>query len=431
MKSKLLLVAFATILGISSANAQDDPEKALKTAGRAFTSFNMDPQANAAKLDEAKTNIDFACSKEITAGLSKTWVTKGQIYSALADKDDALRILNKDNKPKNPDAPIEAYRGFKKGFELAAKKWEKSDAIKGILEQLGRLRNAGADRYQEKKYKDAYDCFNAMTEGHKMVKDFGEKSTIEDKDINIFKYYAGLCAQQAGLKTEAVALYKALAAEKHDEPGIYESLFTLLFDTDEAAALDYLNKGVSAYPKNSGLIFAQINYYLKKGELPTLIAKLDQAIELEPKNMALYTTKGSVLNNLYQLETKNKNTAKATEYYNQSMAIFKDVMAKDPKNFDAQYSLGELVYNQAAEVSKELILIQDDNSKEGQKKYDALKVKMDGLFAEALPYFEAAEKINPQDYNTLVALKEIYVRTKQYDKSKECKAKIEALPKKG
>jgi tetratricopeptide (TPR) repeat protein len=293
------------------------------------------------------------------------------------------------------------------------------------------LRNAGADYYQDKKYKAAYENFAAMTDAHKMVKDFGEKSTIEDKDINIFKYYAGLCAQQAEMKTEAITLYKGLAADKHDEPGIYESLYTLLSETDEAAALNYLDQGVKAYPKYSGLIFAQINYYLKKGELPTLLAKLDQAIELEPKNMALYTTKASVLNNLYQLETTNKNTAKATEYYNMAMGIFKDVIAKDPKNFDAQYSLGELVYNQAAGVSKELIASQDDNSKEGVKKYDILKAKMDGLFAEALPYFEAAEKLNPNDYNTLVALKEIYVRTKQYDKSKECKAKIEALPKKG
>lgn len=430
MKSKLILAAFAAILTYAPAKAQDDPEKALKTAGRAFTSYNMDPTANAAKLEEAKTNIDFATSKEVTAAMSKTWVTKGQIYGKMAENDDLQRMIKADTKPKNPNAPIEAYRGFKKGFELAQKKWEKSDAITGMIEQLSRLRNAGADRYSEKNYKDAYEAFSALTVGHKMVKDFGEKSPIEDKDINTFNYYAALCAQQADMKPEATTLFKALAAAKHPEASIYESLYALTSETDETAALGYLNDGIAAFPKYSPLVFAQINYYLKKGELDKLMAKLDEAIALEPNNIALYTTKGSVLNSLYQSEMKNKNETQAAVYYGKAFALFNDVAAKDPKNFDAQYSLGELVYNKAAEVSKELIAIQDDNSKEGQKKYDTLKAKMDGLFAEALPYFQKAEEIDGKDYNTLVALKEIYVRTKQYDKSKICKEKIEAMSKK-
>ena len=46
---------------------------------------------------------------------------------------------------------------------------------------------------------------------------------------------------------------------------------------------------------------------------------------------------------------------------------------------------------------------------------------------KALPYFEKALKLEPKDYNSLVALKEIYARTKQYDKLKEINAKLSEI----
>lgn len=427
MKSKLLLVAVSAFLSFTTLNAQEDAEKALKTAGRSLTSYNMDPAANKAKLDEAKASIDIASASPITAALSKTWVTKGQIYSKMAEKDDNMRLIKPDTKPVSPDAPFIAYTSFKKAFELAVKKWEKSDAITGLTEQLNRLRSAGADYYAAKKYEDAYNNFNGMLVGHKMVKDFGEKSPIEDKDMNTFKFYTGLSAQLAKKNEEAITLYKELAVAKHPEPSLYEGLYMMLTESDAPAAVKYLEEGIKVFPNDNGLLFAQINYYLKNNKLEELISKLKFAIEKEPANMALYTTLGSVYSNLIQIENKNKNEAKAAEYTKAANDLFAQILAKEPNNFEANYSLGEMGYNKAAEVSKELIAIQDDNSAAGQKKYDELKVKMDGLFNQALPYFQKAEAAKPDDYNTLVALKEIYVRTKQYDLSNKCKAKIEAL----
>lgn len=62
-----------------------------------------------------------------------------------------------------------------------------------------------------------------------------------------------------------------------------------------------------------------------------------------------------------------------------------------------------------------------------QKKYNELKAEMDGYFTEALPYFEAAEKINANDMNTLIALKEIAARTNNFEQAEEYKKRMEAL----
>jgi hypothetical protein len=61
------------------------------------------------------------------------------------------------------------------------------------------------------------------------------------------------------------------------------------------------------------------------------------------------------------------------------------------------------------------------------KKYNEKKAEMELYFDKALPYFEKAEKIEPKDKNTIIALKEIYAKKSLFDKSNEYKNKLEAL----
>ena len=71
----------------------------------------------------------------------------------------------------------------------------------------------------------------------------------------------------------------------------------------------------------------------------------------------------------------------------------------------------------------------NDYSSAGTKKYNALKTEMDGLFQQALPYFLKAETLTPTDFNTMIALKEIYARSGQLEKSNEYKQKMADLDK--
>jgi hypothetical protein len=49
------------------------------------------------------------------------------------------------------------------------------------------------------------------------------------------------------------------------------------------------------------------------------------------------------------------------------------------------------------------------------------------LFKTALPYFKIAEKLNPNDTNTLIALKEIFARDNDFEKSGEFKKRLETV----
>ncbi|MBK9014885.1 MAG: hypothetical protein IPM82_12865 [Saprospiraceae bacterium] len=135
-------------------SAQEDPEKALSKADKALAAYsqNLDPSNSDGKLKEAVQLIDFASSADINKGKVRTWQTKGEIYNALADKDLTNMIKNPDFVPEFPNAPVVAAESFFKAIELATKKYETKDAVKGLSEASGKLNNIGNSQIKRADY---------------------------------------------------------------------------------------------------------------------------------------------------------------------------------------------------------------------------------------------------------------------------------------
>jgi tetratricopeptide (TPR) repeat protein len=194
---------------------------------------------------------------------------------------------------------------------------------------------------------------------------------------------------------------------------------------DAAGADKILVEGRTKFPDDPSLLFTEINALLKAGKLDELIDRLKQAIKKEEGNIGLYVTLGNVYDNLFQSMLKEKNDAKATEYFTEANKYYGQALARDPKNVDATYSIGALYYNKAAFLTQEMNEI-TDFSGAGLKKLDALKNQVMGLFDQALPYFQKAESLNPNDTNTLVALTEIFAR-KEDELSLEFKKRLNVV----
>ena len=122
-----------------------------------------------------------------------------------------------------------------------------------------------------------------------------------------------------------------------------------------------------------------------------------------------------------------KDQAAADKNFSEALNYYQQALSKDENYTDAIYSIGALYYNKAAVYTQELSVLADDYSKEGLKKYDALKEKVNGEFDKALPYFQKAEKVDANDMNTLIALKEIYARKNDLELSNEFKTRIERV----
>ena len=436
MRKNLLLLFAFMFIGVSAVTAQDAKaiKKALKTATKAFSKYKMDA-SNAEKLQAAQDAIQTVLDMPGADKNPKVWSTKADIYNMIAETEVAAKdkldveaqISGKEAAPfafTDLAAPVTAFNAYSKALGLTTKASDKTAIVKSLEKNSQYLNNIGITAFQNKKYPEAYQLFNSLISGHELISGNGGKSLLDTEEkVEDYTLYAAYSAQTAGDNDNAMALFHKLADKDSKNVGVYEALFKAYLDTDEEKAKSYLEKGRELDPEDPSLLFAEINYYLKKGEYKVLETKLAQAIEKEPNNASVRSVMGNVYNKLQQEETdptkKQEYFSKAEDYFNQALEI-------DGANFDAIYSLGELKYNKAASLTAELNELSNDLSKDGMRKYDALKTNMDKLFDDALPYFLKAHDVNPKDLNTLIALKELYARKNDLETSSKFKALIEA-----
>ena len=430
---KKLIFGLLSLLLIAGTLTGQDAKKSFRDAKRSLGSYNLDPSGNKEKLNEAKVAIDEAITDGEISRDPDAWVLKGEIYNEVANQYVILRQLpeagDASSLPKAEDPAIEASLAFQKAYELAEKRYQTRDALKGMRTTQNNLNNMGFYHYEDQEYAEAHQNFKQTLELHKILKKEGEASSLDAvEDYNQQLYTTGLTAFTAGMMDAAEPFFKELYDINYDNPSIYEVLYKInAGKSGPEEAFAYLVKGREAYPDDIGLLFAEINHYLSINKLDALIEKLKAAIDKEPENVSLYNTTGSVFDQLYQKEAKEGNEEKALGYFNQSLEYFKKALEVAPNNFDALYSIGALYYNRAALLTQGLQELADDYSKDGIAKYEALREKIFAEFDKALPYFKNCEKINPNDVNTLIALKEIYAKKGELEMSTEFKTRLENI----
>jgi hypothetical protein len=421
-------LSFLTFILFSfSVNAQEDAAKTVKAANKALSAFSSDQAKNGAKLDEAKTLIDGVLNSDAVKGMASTWLLRGKIYNEFLNRDALKKVVDPNAKPTAPaDAAYMAYQAYAKAQTLAQKGFEKKDALKGMIATIGGLSNQGITAYEASEFKTAYNNFAAIMAAHDLAKAGGEKSPLDKpEDYNNQLYITGLAATNGKMYAEAKAPLEKLVGMKYDKPAVYQALYKIKSEENDPKAYDVLVEARKMYPNDVSLLFDEINHFLKLGKMDELIDRLKAAIAKEPKNITLYTTMGSVYENLAGKEAEVKAPNKSAEYSKSAMDYFNQALAIDAGNFDANYSIGAFHYNRAAILTKELNKLADDYTKAGTAKYEIKKAEVAAAFGDALPFFQKAEAKNPNDKNTLIALKEIFAKKSDFKTSNEFKARLE------
>ena len=418
---KTLLTVLAIFAIAFNFYAQIEPSKALKKAIQARGQYNVNPAENADKLQVALDMITLATESEETNKDAKTWLEAGKIYNDQANKDINAVILDPTAKLTNPTASIDAFNAFKNAMQLAQKKFEKKEAAKGLQETANQLSNVSNILIPARDYDNAYKALKAMDEVRAIQQENGIKITLDNpEEYKDHKFVTAYCAMEIKKLDEADKLFAELRADNYDDARIYSYGYNIAAEKQDAAAFSILEQGLAKHPDSQEILFAQINYLINEEKYDELTVKLKQAIEASPDNPSVYSALGNVYMNLHQ-EAFSNGDVKATEYFDDSKSYYEQAAAIDPNLFDVQYSLGSLYFNKAAEVTKRM----GDLPISETKKYDMLKSESEGLFNTALPYFKKAEKLNANDVNTLIALKEIFARTNDFETSGEFKKRLE------
>lgn len=108
--------------------------------------------------------------------------------------------------------------------------------------------------------------------------------------------------------------------------------------------------------------------------------------------------------------------------------IIADYKTIPNNDFLEVYEKGRLHYNNAAKLKLyELPKYQDDYTKQGEDNFTALVSQIYNHLRRALPFFQKAESINPNDESTLIALTEIFVELGEFDKAQLFKDRLKKV----
>ena len=426
---KLFFSMLVLLLSVTSVMAQS-AEEALKSAKKAFDSYSLNQDA--AKLTEAVDMINKVMDDATMQSDDKALVEAGDIYSAAINTYVIARSTGIGEATFLVESPaVKAAKAYIAAYEKAdPKKGKKSRkaAIKGLEALQGNLSNEGIYAIQDKNFDKSLMAFQTSVMVDEFLKANDGTSALTAEQLMDEKYYGGLSAILLEDYETAEPMFVALYEAKYEDAAVYDGLYKI-YDAkgDKDNAYKVLQEGRKAFPDENSLLFTEINYYLAENKLDQLTSKLDEAISKEPDNISLYATLGQVYERLYNSNKEEGNEAAAQEYYTKAQGKYEEGLAKDPDAARLIYALGAMIYNRGAAMSQQLVELDSDFSKEGQKKYAALKEKVDAEFNKALPYFQKAEMSDPSDLNTLIALKEMYARNSEYEVSGEFKARIEKI----
>jgi len=186
---------------------------------------------------------------------------------------------------------------------------------------------------------------------------------------------------------------------------LYNS-YMALNDTDNAEAT--LKAAFEQYPEDQDVILQLVDFYMTNDKLDQAFAYLNMAKEKDPSNSSLFWAEGV----LYMKQEK---------YDEAIAALTKSVELKDDQ-YDTQFNLGVSYYNKAVEMFQKANDIMD------VEKYNAAVAEANKVFANAIPYFEKASTLKPDDMDSLRNLKELYFRLRTVNP--EYQAKYDAVMKK-
>lgn len=395
---KLLLPIPVLISSLSLLFAQSNR---FQTAFFQVEEYKNSQFKNTDALLEALEAINETAKHETQSQKSKTWY-----YKALINH---LIFENETLTSQHPQAIFDASEAYQKALTIEAgkKPYQADDAKSNLYNLAAQIQNKGAQLYNLNDFDNAYKCFLEVKNIKKFFDGIAYEKKLDDTDAT---FNAALCLYKMQRKAEAKGLMQALIDKNYDSPAIYQILASFYSEeNDNAKALDVLTKGLMRYPDNLGLIIDELNIYIKEGREAESIAKLEKAAVMDSTNAQIFYALGAAYDKL-------NDRQKAEAAYLKCVAL-------DPQNHSAYNNLGALFYNQGIALNKEMM----DNPMLTEKQYSEMQGRRNDLYKKALPYFEKACQIKPDDLAILQALKEVYAKLEMYEKSKQIKEQMEAV----
>lgn len=272
------------------------------------------------------------------------------------------------------------------------------------LSQMGDHYIYGAQfEAQSQRYESSLECYETAM-------NYKEKYPMVADQVNLripaeqIAYYAFHTAHDAKMYDVMDKFYeKAMQFEQGAEGTKQTKVYSFLERGDSVAWASYVHDMTLKDPAaNTEYVQILLSYYQKQGT-EAMVKYADEILAVDP--------------NLYIANYGKAYVLFATEKYDESMIYYKKCTEIKPEQYDGWYQCGLCKYRMALELNSTVSGIKD------QKKAKEALEKTKSLFGEAIPFFEKAREVTPDEpMKWAYELKQCYTVTGQADKAAEMDA---------
>jgi tetratricopeptide (TPR) repeat protein len=382
MKKLLYVLAIAVPM---AGLAQKEIKPSIQKAEKALKENKLDEAKSI--IDATTTNQEYMVDKKgnPSKNAAKAWYLKGIIYGAL----DTTKVESFKGLEPNP-FPI-VKESFDKAKQIDQGKSDSfiSDAI-GIPIFNTVVETTFAQYYFAKAvaaYQDERDYKKALT----LIE---ETMYFIPNDTSVLMNAGVFFAPEAGEYDKAIVyMRKYIDAGGHSSDP-YIQMFSIYRDRKKNldSALVVAQEAMDKFPNNPEFPKYELDIYIKQNKLPEARAAMQKQADADPTDKEARYFLGVI-----NYEMKDYEAAK--KWYQEAIKL-------DPKYFEPSLAYAELIFMDAKNVKQQMGQL--GITKEDQKKrFELDKVLVEKLKI-ALPYYEALEKMAPDEPKVLDTLLNIY-----------------------
>lgn len=370
----------------------------------------------------ARAAIAEALQNDETKDLANTWYIAGFIGYKEFETNNLKRQMGQNiNIDQWGAAVYESVNYWNKAYELAlVPTYDKKGRAKydtrtpkSILPKMTEyfqfqpMIAAGFNAYEANDPSLAYDMFVAHCNipDSKIMQDHPEElaKLLRDSSYYTCLYYAGRFAYEAQRYEEAIATLKRMNSEHANANALRKEIIyaneyiyqIYIEQKDTVNAVEFIKGCIDLFPEEPWFMQNLINLYINSGQEEKAIDYLDIAIAREPNVGQYYNSKGSILARIGRFE--------------ESFKAFEQAIAIEPNNALFLETLGFAYVDLGNKLN-------DDAAYLDAKAYAKAKVEIDAAFQKALPYFEKAYELEPDNYDFKRSLRSLYYRLGMDDK---------------
>lgn len=417
MKKHFILAGAIMVAAVSFGQ-----KKELKKAEKAYVKKDIQEavmQINEAEKLLAGTDDDFKID---------FYSAKGEIYLADAGKSNykkmkeaaeafiMARDLDVDGKNKaNIEDGINNVRvalvnsavgDQKSNPELAAEKLYMAYEVK---KDTSDLYYAAGNMLNAKNYDKSIEYYEKLLDmGYTGIKKEYTALRIEDGEIVPF-------ASEEDRNSEMISGKYTKPEERMSESAQGDMLRSLVLIYSSQGkndkAITMMKEARKANPDDMTLVRTEADMVYRMGDMKRYNELMTEILASDPDNPELHFNLGVAASN-------NGETDKAMSYYKEAIKLRPDYPS-------AQINLASLILSQEKGIVDEMNSL--GMSKADEKRYDALTVKRQGLYSEALPYLESAYTSRQDNKELVRTLMNIYSQLSMNSKADAMKAKLDTM----